>query len=152
MSDSLRPCGLQHARLPCPSRFPRICSNSRPLSQWCHPTQSLLQGIFPTQGSYLGGTPTLLMGSPIMISEIKQNRKSYCAIIYLTVCVSMFLVAQSCLTLYNPMDCSLPGSSVRGSSPGKNTRVDCHALFPTQGSNQASCFAGIFFTIWAKRN
>ena len=26
----------------------------------------------------------------------------------------LYLVAQSCLTLNNPMDCSLPGSSVRG--------------------------------------
>ena len=48
-------------------------------------------------------------------------------------------VAQSCPALCNPMDCSLPGSSVHGDSPGKNTRVGCHALlqgiFPTQGSN-----------------
>ena len=40
MSHSLRPHGLQHARLPCPSLFPRACSDSRPLSQWCHPTIS----------------------------------------------------------------------------------------------------------------
>ena len=37
------------------------------------------------------------------------------------------------------MDCSPPGSSVHGDSPGKNTGVGCHALlqaiFPTQGSN-----------------
>ena len=37
------------------------------------------------------------------------------------------------------MDCSPPGSSVHGISPGKNTGVGCHALlqgiFPTQGSN-----------------
>ena len=33
MSDSLQPHGLQHARLPCPSLTPRICSNSCPLSQ-----------------------------------------------------------------------------------------------------------------------
>ena len=32
--------GLQHSRLPCPSSSPRICSNSCPLSQWCHPTVS----------------------------------------------------------------------------------------------------------------
>ena len=42
---------------------------------------------------------------------------------------------QSCPTLCNPMDCSLPGSSVHG----KNTRVSCLFLFqrivPTQGSN-----------------
>ena len=32
---------------------------------------------------------------------------------------------QSCPTLCNPMDCSLPGSSVHGYSPGKNTGVGC---------------------------
>ena len=40
MSDPLRPHGLQHASLPCPSPSPRACSNSYPLSQWCHPTIS----------------------------------------------------------------------------------------------------------------
>ena len=40
MSNSLRPHGLQHATLPGPSPFPRTCSNSCPLSQWCHPTIS----------------------------------------------------------------------------------------------------------------
>ena len=28
--------GLQHARLPCPSLTPGVCSNSCPLNQWCH--------------------------------------------------------------------------------------------------------------------
>ena len=46
------------------------------------------------------------------------------------------LVTQLCLTLCNPKDCSLLGSSVHGDSPGKNTGVGCHALlqgiFPTQ--------------------
>ena len=40
MSDSLRPHGLQHARLPCPSPSSEVCSNSCPLSWWCHPTIS----------------------------------------------------------------------------------------------------------------
>ena len=35
---------------------------------------------------------------------------------------------QLCPTLCNPMDCSLPGSSVRGDSPGKNTGVGRHAI------------------------
>ena len=39
-SDSLWPHGPQHARLPCPSLSPRVCSNSCPLSQWRHPTIS----------------------------------------------------------------------------------------------------------------
>ena len=51
----------------------------------------------------------------------------------------LHLVVQSCLTLYDPMDHSLPGSSVLGAYPGKNTGVSCHGLlqgiFPTQGSN-----------------
>ena len=40
MSNSLWPHGLQHARLPCPSPTPGACSNSCPLSWWCHPTIS----------------------------------------------------------------------------------------------------------------
>ena len=60
MSDTLQPHGLQHARLPCPSPSPGACSNSCPLSRWCHPTisssvipfSSCLQS-FPASGSFL---------------------------------------------------------------------------------------------------
>jgi len=45
VSDSLWPHGLQHARLPCPSLSPRVCSNSCPLNQWCHIT--ILSFIIP---------------------------------------------------------------------------------------------------------
>ena len=38
--DSLRPHGVQHTRLPCPSPTPRAYSNSCPSSQGCHPTIS----------------------------------------------------------------------------------------------------------------
>ena len=54
MSDSLRPHGLQHARLPCPSPTPRAYSNSCSSCRWCHPTTSssvvpfLLPSIFPS--------------------------------------------------------------------------------------------------------
>ena len=44
--DSLFPHGLQHSRLPCPSLFPRVCSNSCTLSQWCHPTISSSAACF----------------------------------------------------------------------------------------------------------
>ena len=37
VSDSLRPYELQHTRLLCPSLSLRVCSNSCPLSWWCHP-------------------------------------------------------------------------------------------------------------------
>ena len=55
MSDSLRPHGLQHTRLRCPSASPGARSNSSPLSWWCHPTISSsiipffpLPSIFPS--------------------------------------------------------------------------------------------------------
>ena len=50
-------------------------------------------------------------------------------------CVCMLL----CPALCYPVDCSLPGSSVHGKSPGENTGVGCcyltPGIFPTQGSN-----------------
>ena len=59
VSDSLKPHGLQHARLPCPPPSPGVCANSCPLSRWCHPTisssvvrfSSWLQP-FPASGSF----------------------------------------------------------------------------------------------------
>ena len=57
-------------------------------------------------------------------------------------CAVLCQVALSCPTLFNPKDCSLPGlpgSSVHGDSPDRNTGMGCHALlqgiFPTQVSN-----------------
>ena len=55
VSDSLRPQGLQHTKLPCPSLSPRV-SHSHPPSQWCIPSNhfifccslSLLPSIFPS--------------------------------------------------------------------------------------------------------
>ena len=59
VSESFRPHGLQHTRLPCPSPTPGACSNSCPSSRWCHPTisssvipfSSCLQS-FPASGSF----------------------------------------------------------------------------------------------------
>ena len=54
MSGSLWSHGLQHTRLPCPSLYPSVYSNSCPLSQWCCPTlilccpPLLLPPIFPS--------------------------------------------------------------------------------------------------------
>ena len=59
VSDSLRPHGLQHTRLPCHSQSSRVCSNSCPLTQWCHPTISSSVTLFsscpqsfPASGSF----------------------------------------------------------------------------------------------------
>ena len=59
MSYSLWHHGMQHARLPCPSLSPRVCSNSCPLGRWCHPTISSsvipfssCPQSFPSSGSF----------------------------------------------------------------------------------------------------
>ena len=61
-----------------------------------------------------------------------------CMCVFLCVCM-LCSVVQSYPTLCDPMDCSLPVSSVHGDFTGKNTRRGCHALlqgiFPTQRSN-----------------
>ena len=54
---TLRPHGLQHARLPCPLPSPKVCSNSCPLSWGCHPTvfssvASFCPQSFPALGSF----------------------------------------------------------------------------------------------------
>ena len=89
----------------------------------------LLQGIFLTHGS----NPNLLHWQVDSLPLSHQRNP------YLPLCCMLCLVSQSCPTLCDPMDCSPPGSSVHGDSPGKNTGVGCHALLqgiiPTQGSN-----------------
>ena len=46
MSDSLWPHRQQQARILCPPLSPGVCSNSCPLSQWCHPTISSSATLF----------------------------------------------------------------------------------------------------------
>ena len=69
--------------------------------------------VFSSEGStfhHTGFGPGLLLQAP------KRPWKR---------CAVLCLVAQLCLTLCDPMDCSPPGSSVHGDPPGKNTGVDC---------------------------
>ena len=72
------------------------------------------------------------------------------------VCVCVHLVAQSCLTFCDPLDCSLPGSSVHGIFSGK--KLEWVAIFSSRGSScprdwscisRDSSIAGRFFTLWA---
>ena len=77
---------LQHTRLLCPSPSPRACSNSCSLSQWCHPTIS---------------------SSVVQLEKTDIN--IYMANWY---SVQFSTVTQLCLTLCDPMDCSMQGLSV----------------------------------------
>ena len=70
----------------------------------------------------------------LMCSNVTQLHILMC--VYIGMCVCQ---VASVMSVSDHMDCSPPGSSVHGDSPGKNTEVDCHALlqgiFLTQGLN-----------------
>ena len=94
------------------------------------------------QGNYLNGCCLVvtLLGKVYLVfcdglSHFYLLSLRYCGLAVLC------LLAQSCPTLCNPVDCSPPGSSLHGDSPGQNTRVGSRSLlqgiFPTQGSNAA---------------
>ena len=66
------------------------------------------------------------------------------------VSLALFHVCSMCLTLWDPMDCSPPGSSVRGILQARI--LECVAVCSSRGSSQprgqtcVSCIAGRFFT------
>ena len=84
MSDSLRPHRLQHARLPCLSLSPRVCPNSRPLSQWCHPTiscsvipfsspqSSPASGCFPVNQLFASGGQNIGASASVLPMNIQD--------------------------------------------------------------------------------
>ena len=81
-----------------------------------------------TVGATRNEFPSFYSFPPVWRTAVKLQRMCVCA-----------KSLQSYPILCDPVDYSPPGSSVHGDSPGKNTRVSCHALlqgiFPTQGSN-----------------
>ena len=82
---------------------------------------------------------------------------TYCRISWLLLCCAVLCIAaQSCLTICDPMDCSLPGTSL---SMGilQAWVLEWVVMLFSRGSCQprdwiqVSCIAGEFFTIWATR-
>ena len=92
---------------------------------------------------------------PYLHSRKLTNAWKVSLLCFVLSCAVLYLVIQSCPTLCNPVDCSSPGSSVHGDSPGQNTVVGCHALlqglFPTQVFTPGLMNCSRFFTIWATR-
>ena len=74
MSDSLWPHGLQHPMPPCPSLTPRACSNSCPLSWWCHP---IISSSFVPFSSCLQSFPVFFNESVLRIQLPKYWSFSY---------------------------------------------------------------------------
>ena len=80
MSDSLWPHELQHARLPCPSLSLRVCSNSYPLSQWCHLIfchpifllPSVSPSIFPMSWLFASGDQSITASASVLLMNIQD--------------------------------------------------------------------------------
>ena len=69
VSNTLRPHGLQRGMLPCPSPSPGACSNSCPLSQWCHPTISSSVVPFSSRNSISRNLLKLMSMESVMLSN-----------------------------------------------------------------------------------
>ena len=97
---------------------------------FCHATMWISQKY-----TYICPLPLEPSSHPCPIPPLLVVKEYWLSSLHYTVDI-VCLVAQSCPTLCDPMDCSLPGSSVHRDSLGKNTRVDSISLlqgiFPTQ--------------------
>ena len=106
MSHSLQPHGLQHARLPCPSPSPGTCSNSCPLSWWCHPTisSSAVPSTFAfdiNQVSYLNSLSLHLLIHELILGKhfigVFMNIKRKC--MWKTFCTFLHSVDAQCIMI-----------------------------------------------------
>ena len=123
VSNFLWPHEPQHARPPCPSPTPGIYPNSCPLSRWCHPTISSSvvpfssrPQSFPASGFFQ--MSQLFTSGGVFSNTTVQNSQFFGSQLSLYSLTSLHAAAakslQSCLTLCDTMDCSLPGSYVHG--------------------------------------
>ena len=135
VSHSLRPHGLQHTRLPCPSLTPRACSNSRPSSQWCHPAISssvipfsCLQ-FFPASGSFLMSQLFVSSGQSIgasaSTSVLPMNINSLDWMVFLYRVLSCTLKMFSSIPDY-PVIPVVPPSLLLSCNNKKNVSRHCH--------------------------
>ena len=95
-----------------------------------------------------------LEGSCSCPCQLQEQLSTLYVCVYVCVCMEV-LVAQSCLTPWDPMDCTPPGSSVCGILQARI--LEWVAISLPRGSSWprdrtwVSCIAGRFFTIWATR-
>ena len=95
-----------------------------------------------------------ILALPYLFGTVPQSYQQQSReMLILQILLFVVLVAQSCPTLCDPMDCSLPGSSVHGISQARI--LEWVAMPFSRGSSrdgtQVSCTAGRFFTIWVSR-
>ena len=142
MFDSFQPHGLQHTSFPCLSPTPGACSNSCPLSRWCHPTisssivpfSSHLQsfpasGYFPMSQFFASGGQSIGISASVLpmniqdwfplgwtgwisLNKARHRFKFGQSKTPLTNTWQLSSVTLPCPTLCDPMNCSTPGLPV----------------------------------------
>ena len=90
--------------------------------------------------SWCGVSPHQQTGVQMRSPCVRVSCLSHSTLVILSgIARLLLLVIRSCPTLCNPLDCSLPGSSIHGDSSGKNTGLGCHfflqGIFLNQGLN-----------------
>ena len=154
MSDSLRPHESQQARPPCPSPTPRVHSDSRPSSRWCHPAISSSVVPFSSCPESLPASESFPMsqlfarggqstGVSALASFLPKNTQDWSPLERtgwislqskgLSSCFSHVQLFATQWTIAH----QVPQST---DSPGKNTGMDCHALLQGwAGVSYVSC-------------
>jgi len=113
MSNSLQPQQLQHTRPPCPSPTPGGCSNSCPPS----PNLTSIHDYWKNHGfgrTFVGKVMSLLfnMLSRLVIPVLPRSKH-----LLIPLSVQFSSVAQSCPTLFDPVNHSTPGLPVHHQYP-----------------------------------
>ena len=107
-------------------------------NRWTHRGRKQRKGCQRLEGKRVENGEWLLSAYRVWDDEkfLKPDTGDLCTLLW--TCVCECVCAQSCPTLCNPVDCSLPGSSVHGIFSA-STKMCCHELlqgiFPNQGSN-----------------
>ena len=118
MSDSLWPHGLQHPMPPCPSLTPRACSNSCPLSWWCHP---IISSSFVPFSSCLQSFPVFFNESVLRIQLPKYWSCSLASVVPMNIQDWFLLELTGWISLQS-----------KGPSRVSSSTIQKHQFFGTQ--------------------
>ena len=149
MSDSLRPRGLPHSRLPCSSLSPGVCSNSCPLSWWYHPTISSsvipfssCPQSFPASGSFpinwLFASSGQGTGASASASDLPMNIQGWYPLVISKVYLLCLLLSPWFYLLAVQETFSIFFS----------TAIQKHQFFGTQPSLQSSTHVHVQLHLW----
>ena len=106
------------------SKYLRLCCSYLTLLLW-------LEAATEGTSEWEGLCPSKTLFTKTSIDPTHLWPEIWWPVLHISTSYSLYvvcLVAQSCPTLCDPMDCSPPGHSIHGDSPSKNTEVNCHFL------------------------